>query len=223
MLIRRFLQILFPLIALDLLIIVWSVPIANAGGWAAFWESTDLAALTYRLFQLAGLTAFTLVSFQVLTGPYLKLWEKLYGPQFYRFHAFEGIFALLFALLHPSLLLVSLAYQKISLFTFIKAFPIQYYFGPLALTLMLVTVTTAALTILRKVPRFAKTWHWLHLLNYAVFVLAYFHSLTIGSDLVSPTSQLRPLWNFFLIGLVVGLIYRRIYRVVQEKDHGLAS
>lgn len=218
---RRLLQFFFPILSLAILGFVWSVPIQNAGGWTTYWTIADPSAFIYRLFQLAGLTAFTLVSLQILTGPYMKFWEHLYGPRFYKFHAYEGLFALLFALLHPSLLLVSLNLQKVSYFDFVTTLPYQFYFGPFALLLMVTTVSTAALTILFGRPAFQKSWHWIHLANYGVFLLVFFHSISIGSDVASPTSTLRPLWWLFLAGMIVGLLYRRVYRVITEKDAGL--
>src|SRR6266498_678574 len=97
---KRFLRFLFPALALGILIFVWSVSISNNGGIAATFQTTSISILVYNLFKLAGLTAFTLVALQVLTGPYMHLWEKLYGPKFYRYHGYQGIFALLFAITH---------------------------------------------------------------------------------------------------------------------------
>jgi len=87
-----------------------------------------------------------------------------------------------------------LAYSKTSLSSFTRDMPFQFYFGPLSLLLMLVTVSTAGLAVILKRPRFKKGWHAIHLANYAAFILAFFHSVTIGTDLTSPRSPLRPLW-----------------------------
>lgn len=218
---KAIVKLIPPLLALGILVDVWLTFFAMNGGLADL--TRDPATAAFAAFRLAGLTAFTLLGFQVLTGPTMKLWERLYGPNFYRFHAYQGLFTLLFALLHPTLLLIYLWLDKIGYFTFAGSYPYQYYFGPLALFLMLVTVGTAAWTILFNKPRFQKSWHWIHLLNYLVFVLVFFHSLTIGTDVASPTSQLRPLWWFFAIGWLLGLLYRRIFRVVKERTHGLSS
>lgn len=221
MITRRIYQIMPILIAIGLLIFVWSVPIENSGGWATFWSTVEPSGFTYRLFQLAGLTAFTLISFQVATGPYMKLWERLYGSGFYKFHAIEGLSVLLFALLHPLLLGVYLLMEKIDYRAFASGYPFQLYFGPLALTLLLVTIPSAAATILWSRPQFRRNWHWIHLANYLVFLLIFLHSLSIGSDVSPPDSRLRPLWWTFFALWVAGLVYRRIIRVQQEGKHGL--
>ena len=111
--------------------------------------------------------------------------------------------------------------QQIDYREFAAQYPWQISLGPIVLTLLLVTVPTAAGTILWNKPYYRRNWHWIHLANYAVFLLVFLHSLNIGTD-VSPTdSRLRPLWwTFFAIWLAGGL-YRRVFRVVKEKNSGL--
>jgi predicted ferric reductase len=206
---KHALRILFPTIAILIILFEWSCSVRANGGFTATFSPVNPATLFYKLFRLAGLAAFTLVAFQVLTGPYMKFWEALYGTSFYRFHAYEGLLALLIALLHPSLLFSSLAYSKTSISIFTQNIPFQFYFGPLALLLMLVTVSTAGLAVILDRPRFKKGWHAIHLANYAVFILAFFHSVTIGTDLTSPKNPLRPMWVLFFIAMVMGFLYRR--------------
>src|SRR3989344_464710 len=214
---KSILKILFPLIAATTLFYIWSVSIQNNGGLNATFNSGDAESLIYNLLKLAGLTAFTLVGFQVLTGPYMKFWEYLYGQNFYRYHAFQGIFTLVFALLHPILLLLFLKLANINIFEFSNGQPYQYYFGSVALILMLFTVTTAISNVLLKKLRFTKKWHYIHFLNYGIFILVFAHSMTIGTDVSPKGSSLKIIWVFFFIGAVVGFIYRRIYRVIREK------
>lgn len=218
---RRISQLLLPLAALLILSYVWSVALTANGGWAATFANTDPAVTAYNLFRLAGLTTFTLVSFQIATGPYMKLWEQLYGPSFYRFHAYEGLFVLFFATLHPSLLLVYVYLSRIPYLEFVHSYPPQYYLGPIAWLIVVVTVSTAATTILWNSQKFARWWHVIHLANYLVFALGFFHSLAVGSDVADPASPLRPLWYTFAVLAVGGLLYRRVYRVINEKNLGL--
>ncbi len=210
------LKLIFPAVGVGLLTFTWSVAIHGSGGVAAFF-GVGGAALAYNLFRLAGLTAFTLVSFQVLTGPYMSFWEKLYGPGFYRFHAYEGLVALLFALLHPTLLYTNLFASGTGILQFTAGYPFTYYFGPIALLIMILTVSTAASAVLLRRQFFQKRWHLIHLANYLVFLLVFFHSLTIGTDVSPATSALRPLWWFYFLGMIAGLAYRRIYLPLKVK------
>lgn len=219
---KKLAQILFPLIAIGLFIFTWSASIQGNGDWSATWTS-DLGQTYFNIFRLAGLTAFTLVALQIITGPYMRFWEQLYGPKFYLAHTVGGVLALVFALLHPTLLMVSLGYRGISPLDFASNYPFQYYFGPIALFLIIVTTATAWMWVTLHRPKYKGLWHWIHLANYAVFALVFFHSLTIGTDVAPAISQLRPLWYTYAALAVIGLVYRRFVQVRQEKTHGLNS
>jgi len=218
---RRILQFLFPILGLIILAWVWSVSINANGGLVATFASSQPIGTIYNLVRLAGLTTFVLVSFQIATGPYMKLWERLYGPNFYRFHAFEGTLTLVFASLHPSLLLLYAVVSQTPYLELVHAYPWQYYLGPTAWFFMVITVSTAAATILWRSNRFQRWWHVIHLANYLVFVLGFVHSISIGSDVADPLSPLRLLWYTFAAVAVAGLLYRRVYRVFREKNPGL--
>lgn len=213
---KNLLRILFLAIAFGLLTFTWSAAIHGNGGFAATF-AVGGTGLAYNLFRLAGLTAFSLVSFQVLTGPYMAFWERLYGQGFYRFHAYEGLVALLFSLLHPTLLYGYLFVSGIGIFEFAAGYPFTYYFGPLALLIMIITVSTAASAVLLNRPLFRNRWRLIHIANYLVFLLVFFHSLTIGTDVAPATSALRPLWWFYFAGMIVGLAYRRVYLPLKTK------
>ena len=189
---------------------LWSVSIGNNGGLSATFAAGDPAQFAYQLFKLAGLTAFFLVSLQIATGPFNHLWKELYGPNFNRYHQYQGLVAFCFAWLHPLLLLFYWLYSKTNPLTFASGFTFHYYFGPAALLLLTVTVATAALTHLLRQTRFRGSWRVIHYLNYLVFLLVFFHSLNVGSDL-EVSSPLRPIWwGFFLVWLL-GLGYQRGY------------
>lgn len=195
--------------AVAVLFLEWSLAARADSGLAGTSSPGHPAALLYKLVRLAGLTAFTLVAFQVLTGPYMDLWESLYGTGFYRIHAYEGLGALVVALLHPALLLIFLDSSRTTLSSFTPGLPLRFYLGPLALLLMLATVSTAALAVLLNRPRFKTIWHTIHLANYAVFIFILLHSIAVGTDLASPRSPLRFLWLLFFLAMLVGFLRRR--------------
>ena len=223
---RKFLKFALPFLAGAILGYVWSVSISPNGGLAATFVG-GATSDTYALFRLAGLTAFVLVGLQVITGPFMQFLTNLYGARFRNFHMYSGLFTFLFALLHPSLLLVYLFLSDVNYFEFVGQFgPFIYphtyaigvgvYFGQAALLLMVVTVSTAAMANLFRRPRFASSWRWIHLANYAIFFLVFTHSLKIGTDVSPPDSPLRPLWWIFFASAVVGLVYRRIYMLLKS-------
>ncbi len=214
---KKLTQVLLPCIGLILLGYIISVSIGNNGGLAETFNSADKQTLFYNLYKLAGLAAFTLLSYQIITGPFMRLWEKLYGPKFYLFHAWQGIFVLVFAVTHWLLIHVYMSLAGLSVPEFDALYQAPYvYFGPIALILIAVTVITAVLTVLFKWTKLEKIW-WVHWLNYAIFFLVFFHSLKIGSDVSASDSSLRPIWYTFFVFAVVGLVYRRFFVPFQKK------
>src|SRR3990167_9335109 len=91
-------RVLLPILAVTILVDVWVVFFDVNGGFRTIINQGSDAIFIF--FRLAGLTAFTLLGFQIATGPFMKLLEELYGQKFYKVHAIEGVFTLLFALLH---------------------------------------------------------------------------------------------------------------------------
>lgn len=153
------------------------------------------------LFPLLGLYAFTLTGLQVIIGSNLRRLQP-FLPGLIRFHRFQGMFALLFALLHP--LIIVLAYGPSATLTYQFVSPeFRSYvtLGVLALGLMLVTVTTAVMAW--RLQKFTKVWRLIHLANYAVFILAWIHSWFIGSDI--QTSPLKYVWLFYLAAWTASL------------------
>ncbi len=208
---KRLLQIFFPLAGVVLLGYILSVSIGNNGGIAETFNSSDKQVLFYNLFKLAGLTAFTLLSYQIITGPFMRLWEKIYGDRFYLFHAWQGIFVLVFAVTHWILIHVYMSFSNLSIPEFDALYEKPFiYFGPIALILIFVTVVTAVLTVLLKWTKLEKIW-WVHWINYIVFFMIFSHSLKIGSDIAYAESPLRPIWYAFFVVAVTGLLYRRVY------------
>ena len=214
---KSFLKIFFPVVGAGLLAFILSVSIRANGGLAATFTASGFA-FGFNLFKLAGLTAFTLVGFQVLTGPFMQFWTWLYGPAFYRIHGFMGVFALAFSILHPVILYWALIASGIGIIEFSKSYGAAYYLGPAALLLMIVTVSTAASAVFLHKPLFQKHWRWIHYANYIIFLLVFIHSLRIGSDVAPADSPLRPVWWLFFLGMIAGLVYRRVYLVFQARQ-----
>ena len=173
--------------------------------WYFFWDNRggfapgDISATT--IFPLLGLYAFTFVTFQVLIATNLRWLQKLW-PGIIRFHRTQGVFALLFALLHPLFILVgfglasAIAKEYVSQDLAFWVIP-----GITALSILLFTVGTAVYAW-----NIGKLWWWrkLHRLNYLIFIMVWVHSFNIGSDLQTP--ELRRLWVVYLIAVIVSVI-----------------
>jgi DMSO/TMAO reductase YedYZ heme-binding membrane subunit len=168
------------------------------------------------LFRLCGLYAMTLVWAQISIGPFTKPLSNLYGTRnVVKWHRTEGLFALLFATLHPLFfyLISILSLGPLSVFSALYNYlgdsPLLYYgyLGPLAWTIMVTTVLTA---INANKPWLRKRWRIIHLLNYVLFIAAFLHSYNIGSDV--QTDLLQKLYIVYGISFIASVIYRIGYR-----------
>ena len=166
-----------------------------------------------QLFPLLGLYAFTFVSLQVLLATNLY-WLRRYWPHAIKLHRFQGMFALLFAVLHPTFIL--LGYGIINYLHFRYVAPnLRWWLLPAytALTVLLGTTLTALLAWRgMDIP----WWRKLHRLNYAVFGLAWLHSWFIGTDTQLP--QVRYVWLVYLLLVLASTAgkYRRLWHRVQS-------
>ncbi len=182
-----------------------------------FLNHQSTAALTQpaTAFPFFGLIAFTLVWSQIMLGSFMRPLSHLY-PNIFPFHVGQGLLALGFAITHPSLLLFSFLPDRISSYLsyqFVSPSTVRFvYLGQASLLLLILGVGAG---LLRNWPPLKLIWHWFHLVHYLVFFFILIHSWNLGSD-VQTSPILRSLWLFFLLTVIAGLVYRRIYVVAQE-------
>lgn len=199
---RTLVRVAFVLIALIALVAPAWVFFSQRGG-LAFLEGADLQRANRLLFPLVGLYAFTLVWLQVMIGSNSR-WLRSFFPNIIRFHRIEGVFALLFALTHPTLLIFGYGLDAYLKDAFVTPDRVLFvWFGRVALFFIAITAGTA---LLRKVRWLKTRWHAIHFLNYVIFVLVWAHSWNLGSDVQS--TGLRWLWITYGITFVASVIAR---------------
>lgn len=159
------------------------------------------------LFRLIGLFAFTLIFIQISVGSYRSIiWNKIFkSGKVLKLHKTLGVFALLFALSHPILLILQNKFRFISNYSLLGI-----SLGTLGLLLILISV----LTFLIRNKINYKNWHKIHMLNYLAFFLIFTHSLLIGAD--TKAIPILILWIIYFIIVVIGIILRikKLERVV---------
>jgi len=181
------LRVLLPLVFAAALVIPALAFFSNRGG-TGFLAGLDLPTFSILMFPLVGLYAFTLLWVQFMLGSSLYPLRAVF-PWIETFHRTEGVFVLLFALLHPTLVLLGVG----SLAEYFKtdfvadALVPWVWVGEVQLTLLCITVATA---ILRKTKRLRTRWHYIHYANYIVFGLAWLHSWNLGTDVQSSLAWL---------------------------------
>ena len=154
----------------------------------------------------------TLLWVQFIIGANTRLLIRIF-PRIIQYHRRQGLFAFLFAFIHPLLIAIAFGADQLISYKFLPP-PLRPYafLGTLALTLLILTAGTALLSKSRFIgPR----WRIIHYLNYLVFTLAWLHSWLIGSDIRS--TPLRYLWLFFAATAIISLALR-LKRAFSPKD-----
>jgi predicted ferric reductase len=181
-------------------------------GGTAFLHSLSYKVSLQLLFPLLGLYAFTFVAWQILIATNLRWLRKLW-PRILQFHRFEGSFALLFAIMHPSFIAVGYGLASYLHYNFVAP-PLRWWLVPAyaGLTIMIATVLTALLAWKgRNIP----WWRKLHRLNYLVFALVWTHSWFIGSDLRTPL--LRRVWLAYLLAVIISAALKYYPKFVKQE------
>lgn len=174
-----------------------------------------LANVLQRLF---GLWAFTLIFVQIMIGAFLESLLKYFGGWILKFHITEGLFTYGLILFHPALFLLTVFLQtgKIDpLLLLPRLTPAYEYFLTLGkISFVLVTISVLA-AYFRNHPFLERHWRKLHFLNYLIFILVASHSFNAGTD-----TQTKPfvfLYPLFYLGVIVSVVWRRIYLELKEK------
>ncbi len=151
-------------------------------------------SLLQVFFPLVGLYAFTFVTAQVLIATNLR-WLTQLWPGVIRYHRAQGVFALLFAVLHPLFILIGFGLASMLSNGFVRPGLARWTIPSYAaLAILMFTVATA---LLAWSGRRLSWWRSVHRLNYLVFGLVWVHSWFIGTD--TPTPLLRTVWIIYLV------------------------
>lgn len=205
----------FPLLALALAVLPIKV-FFDARGGLNFFAGLEFRAASLAAFPLFGLLAFTLLWMQLMLGSLMPWMKKLYrGIE--RFHRSQGVLVFLFAVTHPSLLIIGVGIERYLAKDFISSGLTPYLL--LGQTAIFVLGLTVLMALLRTVTWVKHWWRAVHLLNYVIFTLVWFHSWNLGSDIRG--TALEYIWvgyGLAFIGAVIlrlaGLTWPRSLRVI---------
>jgi methionine sulfoxide reductase heme-binding subunit len=142
------------------------------------------------------LFALSFIFLDIVTGAFRPLLIKVFRPgPLLAAHMIFGVTGLLLVLVHLSLLLPYIGSH------YAEANHLLFFFGPLALLLLLITVGTA---LFRK--RLRSIWQRIHLLNYIIFAIAVAHGLVVGPDGTGVAMQ--AVLCIFAAVVLAGFVYR---------------
>lgn len=209
---RRLTQVLAPAAYLAALVAPAWVFFGLRGG-LGFLSGLDPRDFMLSVFPLVGLYAFTLVWAQVMLGSNMPLLRPAF-PWVEKLHRTQGVFALLFALTHPLLLVGGIGLAEYLKIGFVAPrYRIFVLLGDLQLLLIVLTAGTA---LLMKLTWLKKRWHLIHYANYAVFGMVWTHSWFLGSDVRA--TPLRYLWHVYAAAVAASLL-GRLWRARRRKIH----
>lgn len=128
--------------------------------------------------RLAGLYAFTLMFFSIVTGALAPRFYILFDPRrAYRFHIACGAAGFGLAVVHGTVVLVT---------GYFRGYNAVWVIGPVVIALMAVTIATAL-----DHHRLPRVWRAMHQINYALFAAIFVKALVIGQDVSAPTAAAR--------------------------------
>lgn len=184
------------------------------------------ATITHFIQRILGLTAFTLVFWQIILGSYMvKLTEKL-GGWVFKFHITEGIFLYGIIVLHP----VSFVFFNYFAGKGIDPFYVftqvcvlcpnllEFYYSLGRISFWLLTIAVFVAFFRTATPYFRYYWRRFHVLNYLVFLLIGIHSFGVGTDMGTFPFSLFYGPAIFIVSCIIlfkGL--PRLYRFVKSR------
>lgn len=162
--------------------------------------SWDLSStrILFNLFPFFGLLAFSILWLHVMSGvfePFLRKYIDL--DRFVRITAMIVLVALI---AHPLLLFFAVDFNLDAVFSYGK----NYIFLGLIGWMLLITYDIGKL-LQKKYNFFVRHWNKILLTSTIGFLLIFFHSISLGSDLQS--GALRVVWIFYGVTAILGTIY----------------
>jgi len=160
------------------------------------WHTQTLA---HDLFPFFGMIAFSLLWLHALAGVF-EPWLKKH-IQFDRFVTITASIILACLILHPLLLLVDFSFK---IFDIYQAYNYLYLWLGICGWVLLITYDIGKF-LKKKYNFFERHWQDILTISTIGFLLTFFHSLYMGSDLQS--GLLRQVWLFYGITAILATIY----------------
>lgn len=167
--------------------------------------------------RITGLAAFVSLFLTVLIGELRILKQRL---KIFRYHKPLGIFSVYLVGLHFIAAILDnfmwgkgVPFYEYLGFSFSNKWLLFVSLGTIAAYLLLLIGTTSSVKNMRRLGH--KRWKLIHYFAYAAFILAYIHSVNLGTDLKS--SVFSPVVSALFIAsfiLVIGLLLTRITKGV---------
>ncbi len=160
--------------------------------------------LMYEIGKWAGVIGFSLLSFLIFSGDTARYWDKYLGlDRIIKFQRKFSYFVATFVILHPLFFIIS----KKTVLDFIIP---NFSYLPLALGIISFYVFIAVMISSSIYKRISYSkWQYIHVITYLLYFAALYHAINWGSD----ADDLMPLYIVITIFVIIGTIYRTIYKI----------
>ncbi len=161
-------------------------------------ETQKVRTYLYRVGRYLALAGFVLILIQYILSSKIRLIERRIGlDKLFIFHRKIGVVGLALIFLHPISLFIANGLEGYNFL--LKLLGI--------LTLLILLVAAGAAILQAKLRLKYETWKNIHRAGYAIFPLAFVHSLFLGSDL-HEWSPIKIIWLILACGYVTIIIYK---------------
>jgi hypothetical protein len=171
------------------------------------WENFSLIPAIFPIF---GLLAFTLLWLHSISGVFEEKLREMFD--FDAFVRWTALTILVSILLHPLLLLIMAQFNVLAIFA-----PGEHQFALLLGLFGLILLLTYDIgKMLKKHEFFSKNWTAILIISNIGFILTFFHSLMLGSDL--QTQPMRGLWIFYGVTAILAITYTYAIKPFLRRD-----
>lgn len=158
----------------------------------------------YQISAWIGVASFLSLGLLIFSGDTARLWDRFFGiDRIIKFQRKFSIFISIILLSHPVILMII----NKQFFAFIipnfSSTPLSI--GIISFYLFIVVMTASVLY--KRISY--KSWQYIHFVNYVIYFFAFYHAINIGSD----ADLLAPIYWFLSILVILGFIYRTIYKI----------
>ncbi|HLD10697.1 MAG TPA: ferric reductase-like transmembrane domain-containing protein [Candidatus Nanoarchaeia archaeon] len=164
--------------------------------------------LFYTLGKLSGLIGFLCLSFLIFSGDTARFFDRFFGiDKIIKFQRRFSLITCFFVLFHPIFFMLSS--KNILNYIFPDFTFIVLAFGIISFYIFIIIMISSL--IYKRISY--KSWQYIHVLIYILFFFSFYHAIN-GSDF----SYLKFFYIILFILVIIGIIYRTIYKIKTKPE-----